>query len=143
MVENILFLDFCLYIKNKWQARLMPIANKIGNQKFLVALRDSFIGTMPVIMTGSFALMVNKMQKAAEERGLAATIFAVPVSEAEDYLSEKKVDVLLLGPQVRYLLENLQEKLASKGIPVDVIPMTDYGMMKGDKVLDLAESLMK
>ena len=44
---------------DKWQARLMPIANKIGNQKFLVALRDSFIGTMPVIMTGSFALMVN------------------------------------------------------------------------------------
>ena len=91
----------------------------------------------------STSLMVNKMLKAAEERGLAATIFAVPVSEAEDYLSEKKVDVLLLGPQVRYLLEDLQEKLASKGIPVDVIPMTDYGMMKGDKVLDLAESLMK
>ena len=91
----------------------------------------------------STSLMVNKMQKAAEERGLAATIFAVPVSEAEDYLSEKKVDVLLLGPQVRYLLEDLQEKLASKGIPVDVIPMTDYGMMKGDKVLELAESLMK
>lgn len=44
---------------DKWQARLMPIANKIGNQKFLVALRDSFIGTMPVIMTGSFALMLN------------------------------------------------------------------------------------
>ena len=87
--------------------------------------------------------MVNKIQKAAEERRLAATIFAVPVSEAEDYLSEKKVDVLLLGPQVRYLLEDLQEKLASKGIPVDVIPMTDYGMMKGDKVLELAESLMK
>ena len=91
----------------------------------------------------STSLMVNKMQKAAVERGLAATIFAVPVSEADDYLSEKKVDVLLLGPQVRYLLEDLQEKLASKGIPVDVIPMTDYGMMKGDKVLDLAESLMK
>ena len=37
----------------------MPVANKVGNQKFLVALRDSFIGTMPVIMTGSFALMIN------------------------------------------------------------------------------------
>ncbi|MCW6675748.1 PTS transporter subunit EIIC [Aerococcaceae bacterium NML130460] len=44
---------------DKWQARLMPIANKIGNQRFLVALRDSFIGTLPVIMTGSFALMLN------------------------------------------------------------------------------------
>ncbi|MBZ2133874.1 PTS sugar transporter subunit IIC [Streptococcus gordonii] len=46
-------------LMDKWQARLMPIANKVGNQKFLVALRDSFIGTMPVIMTGSFALMLN------------------------------------------------------------------------------------
>ena len=46
-------------LMDKWQARLMPIANKVGNQKFLVALRDSFIGTMPVIMTGSFALMIN------------------------------------------------------------------------------------
>lgn len=38
---------------------LLPIANKIGNQKFLVALRDSFIGTMPVVMTGSLALLFN------------------------------------------------------------------------------------
>lgn len=46
-------------VVDRWQERLMPIANKIGNQKFLVALRDSFIGTMPVIMAGSFALMLN------------------------------------------------------------------------------------
>ena len=44
---------------DRYQERLMPIANKVGNQRFLVALRDSFIGTMPVIMAGSFALMIN------------------------------------------------------------------------------------
>lgn len=38
---------------------LLPIASKIGNQKFLIALRDSFIGTMPVVMTGSIALLLN------------------------------------------------------------------------------------
>ena len=38
---------------------LLPIASKIGNQKFLVALRDSFIGTMPIVMTGSIALLLN------------------------------------------------------------------------------------
>ena len=38
---------------------LLPIATKISNQKFLVALRDSFIGTMPVVMTGSIALLLN------------------------------------------------------------------------------------
>ena len=38
---------------------LLPIASKISNQKFLIALRDSFIGTMPVVMTGSIALLLN------------------------------------------------------------------------------------
>ncbi|HEU6757178.1 TPA: PTS sugar transporter subunit IIC, partial [Streptococcus pneumoniae] len=41
---------------DKMQEKLSPIAMKVGNQKFLVALRDSFVGTMPVIMTGSIAL---------------------------------------------------------------------------------------
>lgn len=34
---------------DKMQEKLSPIAMKVGNQKFLVALRDSFVGTMPVI----------------------------------------------------------------------------------------------
>ena len=38
---------------------LLPIASKISNQKFLIALRNSFIGTMPVVMTGSIALLLN------------------------------------------------------------------------------------
>lgn len=38
---------------------LLPIASKLSNQKFLIALRDSFIGTMPVVMTGSIALLLN------------------------------------------------------------------------------------
>ena len=37
---------------------LLPIASKIANQKFLIALRDSFIGTMPVVMTGSIAILL-------------------------------------------------------------------------------------
>lgn len=44
---------------NKMQEKLLPIATKISNQKFLIALRDSFIGTMPVIMAGSIAILIN------------------------------------------------------------------------------------
>lgn len=44
---------------DKMQEKLSPIAMKVGNQRFLVALRDSFVGTMPVIMTGSVALLLN------------------------------------------------------------------------------------
>ncbi|OTO05299.1 PTS sugar transporter subunit IIC [Enterococcus sp. 5B3_DIV0040] len=41
------------------QSKILPMATKIGNQRFLVALRDSFIGTMPIVMTGSIALLIN------------------------------------------------------------------------------------
>jgi PTS system cellobiose-specific IIB component len=36
-----------------------------------------------------------------------------------------------------------EQKLTPKGIPLDVINMSDYGMMNGEKVLAQAESLMK
>ncbi|WP_154066571.1 PTS sugar transporter subunit IIB [Enterococcus gallinarum] len=91
----------------------------------------------------STSLLVTKMQKAAEEKGLNAEIFAVPVSEAIQNVEEKNVDVVLLGPQVRYMLHQFEQDLESKSIPVDVIPMTDYGMMDGMKVLSLAENLME
>ena len=90
----------------------------------------------------STSLLVTKMQAAADEKGLDAEIFAAPAPEVDDILSEKKVDVLLLGPQVRYLLDQFTEKLAQKNIPVGVIPMVDYGMMNGSKVLALAEELI-
>lgn len=47
---------------DKMQEKLSPIAMKVGNQKFLVALRDSFVGTMPVIMTGSISTKIRLQQ---------------------------------------------------------------------------------
>ncbi|MHC5268069.1 PTS sugar transporter subunit IIB [Enterococcus sp. LJL98] len=91
----------------------------------------------------STSLLVTKMEKAAEERGLEADIFAVSASEADQQLETKNIDVLLLGPQVRFMKAQFEKKLEAKGIPLDVIDMRDYGMMNGPKVLDQAESLMK
>lgn len=91
----------------------------------------------------STSLLVTKMQKAAEERGIEADIFAVSASDADNNLKAKNVNVLLLGPQVRFMKAQFEEKLASTGIPLDVINMSDYGLMNGDKVLDQAISLME
>ena len=82
------------------------------------------------------------MQKAAEEKGIDADIFAVSASDADNNLETKNVDVLLLGPQVRFMKAQFEQKLAPKGIPLDVINMADYGMMNGEKVLAQAENLM-
>jgi PTS system cellobiose-specific IIB component len=91
----------------------------------------------------STSLLVTKMQKAAQENGTEANIFAVSASEADSYLENQKIDVLLLGPQVRFMLDQFKGKLVAKGIPVEVINMADYGMMNGVKVLQQAENLIE
>lgn len=90
----------------------------------------------------STSLLVTKMQKAAEAKGIDAKIFATAAGDADNELESQKIDVVLLGPQVRYMLGQFQGKLAPKNIPVDVIDMRSYGMMDGATVLDQAEKLM-
>lgn len=90
----------------------------------------------------STSLLVTKMQKAADEQGLDTDIFAVSASDADNHLASKDVDVLLLGPQVRFMKADFEKRLESKGIPLDVINMADYGLMNGEKVLQQAISLI-
>ncbi|GEP19381.1 PTS sugar transporter subunit IIB [Pediococcus argentinicus] len=87
----------------------------------------------------STSLLVSKMQKAAEAEGVDAEIFATAASDADNKLAEKNPDILMLGPQVRYLESNFKSKLE---IPVEVINMQDYGMMNGEKVLKEALTTM-
>ena len=75
----------------------------------------------------------NKNAKAAEAKGIDSDIFAVSASDADNNLANKDVDVLLLGPQVRFMKADFEKRLEPKGIPLDVINMADYGMMNGEK----------
>ena len=90
----------------------------------------------------STSLLVTKMQKAAEIQGIEADIFAKSAQEIDDTLEQKNVEVLLLGPQVKYMQSQIESKLAGKNIPVAAINMQDYGMMNGEKVLDHALQLI-
>ena len=53
------------------------------------------------------------------------------------------VDVALLGPQVGFQLANAKKICEPKGVPVDVIPMADYGTCNGMNVLKFAYKLAK
>ncbi|MBM7709728.1 PTS sugar transporter subunit IIB [Enterococcus lemanii] len=90
----------------------------------------------------STSLLVTKMQKAAQNKKIVAEIFAVSASEADQQVASKIIDVILLGPQVRFMKGKFEEKYGLKGIPIDVINMTDYGRMDGEKVLEQAEKIM-
>ena len=85
----------------------------------------------------STSMLVQKMKDSAEERKIDVEILAVSVNSINDYLD---YDVLLLGPQVRFLKDNIAEKV---NMPVIVIDTMDYGMLNGTKVLDNALAEMK
>lgn len=88
----------------------------------------------------STSVLVNKMKDAAKAKGIDVEIIAFPESQMNRYLDS--MDVALLGPQVGYTLGKAKKLCEPKGIPVDVIPMIDYGMMNGAKVLDFALTLI-
>ncbi|GAB2500469.1 PTS sugar transporter subunit IIB [Alkalibacterium psychrotolerans] len=100
-------------------------------------------GIMLVCAAGmSTSMLVTKMQKAAEERGIDADIFAVSANEVDAKMESRPVDVMLLGPQVRFMKNQFEKKAAEKSIAIDIIDMQDYGMMNGENVLDSALALM-
>ncbi|MFH5837144.1 PTS sugar transporter subunit IIC [Proteiniclasticum sp. C24MP] len=43
------------------EEKFVPVAAKIGGQKHLVAIRDSFASLMPLILVGAFAVLINNV----------------------------------------------------------------------------------
>lgn len=43
------------------EKRFVPIASKLGNQRHLVAIRDAFVVSMPLMILGSFGTLINTL----------------------------------------------------------------------------------
>lgn len=124
-----------LLVKGEWREfKLSKIDRRRETMKTIMLVCSEGMST---------SLLVTKMQKAAESQNIEADIFAVSASEVDENLAKKDVDVLLLGPQVRYMKAQFEKKLQDKNIPVDSINMQYYGMMNGEKVLEEALNLIK
>ncbi|KAB8306026.1 MULTISPECIES: PTS sugar transporter subunit IIB [Rahnella] len=88
----------------------------------------------------STSLLVRKMKEVAAQRGEDVQIDAFGASEFDEKFRDYQV--VLLGPQVRYMQADLSKRAAEFNIPVEVINMMDYGMQRGDNVLDFAFGLI-
>ena len=86
----------------------------------------------------STSALVRKMKDAAKAEGYECDISANSVSEAKNYQS---AGMILLGPQVRYRLKEVQGELPNN--KVEVIDMKDYGMMNGKAVLDHVRKVLE
>ncbi|NKI73224.1 PTS sugar transporter subunit IIB [Dickeya sp. CFBP 2040] len=88
----------------------------------------------------STSMLMAKMQQSAKSKSIDASIIAMPEEKFKNYNGQ--TEILLLGPQISYLEDDLREKYEPRGIKVSVIDMVDYGTMNGEKVLMDALSLL-
>jgi PTS system cellobiose-specific IIB component len=87
----------------------------------------------------STSVLVEKLKAEGKTRGLELDVDALAV-ETQDKRMDT-TDILLLGPQVRFLLKKFQERFAGKIPVIMVMNMSDYGLQNTKKILDEALAL--
>lgn len=87
----------------------------------------------------STSMLVARMDEAAKKRGLDVVISAHSWSNLEKVIDQ--TDILLIGPQLSYVEEDLRVQYPD--MPMAVIDSIKYGTMNGDAVLDDALALQK
>ncbi len=85
----------------------------------------------------STSLLASKMQKVADANGLPIEVKAFPETSMQEIVESQHPDMILLGPQVKHILDKTVEQYADT-TPVMLIDMTDYGTMNGERVLKRA-----
>lgn len=81
----------------------------------------------------STSMMVSEIKDAAKKENVDIHIEAIPESNLK--YCNPLPEIILLGPQLSYRLDDLKNQYVSQGIKVDVISMMDYGMLDGNAVL--------
>lgn len=91
----------------------------------------------------STSMLAQKMQNVADQHDLPLEVAAYSHGLLSQIISEKKPDVIMLGPQVKYLYDDTVKNFGSYGAPILMINAEDYGVMDGEKVLKQAIIALK
>lgn len=84
----------------------------------------------------STSMLMKKMQKYWDEKGVELKIEAVGLAEYPDVY--KNYDIIMLGPQVSYRLNQIKE---NTGLPCEAIQSMDYALGNCENIMKLAEKL--
>ena len=82
----------------------------------------------------STSLLVERVNQAARVKGIDMNVYAMGETEARKDLSQ--TDILLLGPQVKYLEKSFRKSIGDSKTKLGVVDMRAYGRMDGESVLD-------
>jgi len=89
----------------------------------------------------SSGFMANAIRKASKKKGLEMSVQARSESQLSEYLNE--IDILLIGPHLKYMEDELKAKVADYHIKVSTIPQNIYGTLDGNKACALIEDLLR
>lgn len=87
----------------------------------------------------STGILQMKIQEEAASRGIELSCEAIPKSEVADHIDE--FDAVLLGPQIRFALDDVKKMAGDK--PVMAISAPDFGLMNAKNVLDQLLPMMR
>ncbi len=86
----------------------------------------------------STGIMKIKIEEAAKAEGVELEISAKGMDVLDEFKDE--YDMFLLGPQVRFMEDEVKEAVGDK--PVLVISASDFGMMNGGNVYKQIKEVM-
>lgn len=87
----------------------------------------------------STSMLCKKIIEAGKKQNYEVICEAYAVDSVKKVASNS--DVVLLGPQAGFLLKKLQAQLPE--MPIGVINYSDYGLMNGENVFNLALETLK
>ena len=76
-------------------------------------------------------MLALKMEQAARNLGVDVIVQAHPASELKEYVDA--ADIVLLAPQVRFKFKQFTSTYPD--VRFKIVETTDYGMLRGEKVL--------
>lgn len=89
----------------------------------------------------SSGFMAKNIRKAAKNKGKDVSVKARSDSELDEYIEE--IDLLLVGPHLKYMMDDLKEIAAPYNVPVELIREEAYGSLDGDAVLEQIEAAIE
>ncbi len=84
----------------------------------------------------STSVLVDKMAVYTKGKGIETDIEARAFQRVEDRIEQ--TDILLIGPQVRYLAKKFQEQYGEKIPVIQTMDMSDYALQNVEKIFERA-----
>ena len=87
----------------------------------------------------STSMLMKKMESYAKDNGIDLEIAARSFTELKDP-KDAGFEVILIGPQISYQEDKVIAR--AQGLPVDVIPMKDYGRQNCPAIFEQIDKLL-